>query len=83
MTKRFTFKAQLLCGVMIAIVSCTLFFALHRSIFMNAAWIIYGSMWIFHPAYPDGFDKRRGCQLARIAGGICIAIGLIVKFGVG
>lgn len=83
MTKRFTFKAQLLCGVMIAIVSCTLSSALHKSIFINVAWIIYGLMWIFHPVCPEGFDKRRGSQLARVAGVVCIAVGLIVKFGVG
>ena len=83
MTKRFTFKAQLLCGVIIAIASCTLSFALHRSIFMNIAWIIYGLMWLLHPVCPEGFDKSRGSQLARAAGGICIAVGLIVKFGIG
>lgn len=83
MTKRFTFKAQLLCGVIIAIVSCTLSFALHRSIFMNIAWIIYGLMWIFHPVCPEGFDKSRGSQLARVAGLVCIAVGLIVKIGIG
>lgn len=83
MTKRFTFKAQLLCGVIIAIASCTLSFALHISIFMNIAWIIYGLMWIFHPVCPEGFDERRGSQLARVAGVVCIAVGLIIKFGVG
>ena len=83
MTKRFTFKIQLLCGALIAVVSCALSFALHKSVFMNIAWIIYGLIWIFHPVCPEGFDKRRGCQLARIAGGICIAVGLVVKFGVG
>ena len=83
MTKRFTFKAQLLCGVIIAIASCTLSFALHRSIFMNIAWIIYGLMWIFHPVCPEGFDQKRGSHLARVAGVICIAVGLIVKFGIG
>ena len=83
MTKRFTFKAQLLCGVIIAIASCTLSFALHRSIFMNIAWIIYGLMWIFHPVCPGGLDVKRGSQLARVAGVICIVVGLIVKFGIG
>lgn len=83
MTKRFTFKAQLLCGVIIAIASCTLSFALRRSIFMNIAWIIYGLMWLLHPVCPEGFDKSRGSQLARAAGVICIAVGLIVKFGIG
>lgn len=83
MTKRFTFKAQLLCGVIIAIASCTLSFVLHRSIFMNIAWIIYGLIWIFHPVCPECFDVRRGSQLARVAGVVCIAVGLIVKFGIG
>ena len=83
MKKRFTFNIQLLCGVMIAIVSCALSFALHKSIFMNVAWIIYGLMWIIHPVCPKGFDARRGIQLARAAGVICIAVGLIVKFGIG
>lgn len=83
MKKRFTFNIQLLCGVMIAIVSCALSFALHKSIFMNVAWIIYGLMWIIHPVCPQGFDARRGIQLARVAGVICIAVGLIVKFVIG
>ena len=83
MKKRFTFNIQLLCGVMIAIVSCSLSFTLHKSIFMNVAWIIYGLMWIIHPVCPKGFDARRGIQLARVAGVICIAVGLIVKFGLG
>ena len=83
MTKRFTFKAQLLCGVMIAIASCTLSSALHKSIFINVAWIIYGLMWIFHPVCPEDFDEKRGNQLARVAGVVCMTIGLIVKFGIG
>lgn len=83
MRNKFTFKAQLFWGVIIAIVSCTLSFTLQKSFFMNAAWIIYGLMWIFHPVYPEGFDDKRGRQLARVAGIICIAIGLIVKFGIG
>lgn len=83
MTKRFTFRVQLLCGVMIAIASCALSFALHKSIFMNIAWFIYGLMWIFHPVCPEGFDQKCGSHLARVAGVICIAVGLIVKFGIG
>ena len=83
MKKRFTFRVQLLCGIMIAIASCTLSFALHKSIFMNIAWIVYGLMWIFHPVCPEGFDQKRGSHLARVAGVICIAVGLILKFGIG
>ena len=83
MTKRLTFKIQLICGVLIAVVSCVLSSVLHKSIFMNIAWIVYGLMWIFHPAYPEGFDQRRGSKLARFAGAICIFIGLITKFGIG
>lgn len=83
MKTRFTFKIQLLCGVMIAIVSCALSFALQKSIFLKVAWIIYGVMWIFHPVCPEGFDARSGTQLAKVAGVICIAVGLIVKFGIG
>lgn len=83
MTKRFSFQAQLLCGVVMAIAGCTLAFAFHRSIVLNIAWILYGLMWLIHPVCPKGFDQRRGRQLARIAGVICIAVGLIVKFGVG
>ena len=73
----------MLCGDIIAIANCTLSFALHRSIFMNTAWIVYGLMWIYHPVCPEGFDEMRASQLARLAGVVCIAVGLIIKFGGG
>ena len=40
--KRFTFKNQIILGVILVIVGNTLAFIFHNGIFSNVVWIIYG-----------------------------------------
>ena len=60
-------------------------FILHRGFFFNIAWIIYGLMFVQNPVYPEFLACRHESekleQYVRIAGVICIVIGLISRFG--
>lgn len=83
MRKTITFKIQLIFGVILALFSCFVSFVFHISVFMNIAWILYGLLWIIHPVCPESYNNNRGIQLSRIAGIICVLIGIIMEFGIG
>lgn len=74
------FKKQILLGVVLVILANILAFAFHRGLFSNIAWIVYGLLWIVHPVYPEQMDAKKGCFAARLAGAVCILIGLVTRF---
>ena len=78
--KMLTFKRQIIFGILLIIIGNTLAFALHNGIFSNIAWILYGLLFLFNPVYPEHFDCKKGKLGARIAGILCIVIGLITRF---
>ena len=79
--KKLTYKRQIILGIVLVVIGNTLSFTLHNGIFSNAAWIIYGLLFLVNPIYPERcIDKKKGKIAARIAGLICISIGLLTKF---
>ena len=84
--KQWTFGKQIGMGIMLLFASGCLAAVLHNSVFLNLAWILYGLLFVIHPVCPEQAKLRyseEGAQkIARMAGLICIAIGLITEFGV-
>lgn len=74
------FKKQILPGVILVILANILAFAFHRGLFTNIAWIICGLLWIVHPVYPEQMDAKKGRLASRLAGAVCILIGLVTRF---
>ena len=74
------FKKQILLGVILVILANILAFAFHRGLFSNIAWIVYGLLWIVHPVCPEQTDAKKGRLAARLAGAVCILIGLVTRF---
>ena len=75
-----TFKKQILLGVILVILANILAFAFHRGLFSNIAWIVYGLLWIVHPVCPEQMDAKKGRLAVRLAGAVCILIGLVTRF---
>lgn len=84
--KQWTFGKQIGMGMILLFICGILAAVLHNSIFLNLAWILYGLLFVIHPVYPEQAKFRYGEEgsqkIARMAGLICIAIGLITQFGV-
>ena len=84
--KQWTFGKQIGMGMILLFASGVLAAVLHNSVFLNLAWILYGLLFVIYPVYPEQAKLRyseEGAQkIARMAGLICIAIGLITEFGV-
>ena len=84
--KQWTFGKQIGMGMILLFASGVLAAVLHNSVFLNLAWILYGLLFVIHPVCPEQAKLRyseEGAQkIARMAGLICIAIGLITEFGV-
>lgn len=84
--KQWTFQKQIGMGILLLFASGILAAVLHNSIFLNLAWILYGLLFVVHPVYPEQaklrYSEDTAQKAARMAGLICIAIGLITEFGV-
>ena len=75
-----TFQRQIVLGIVLIIVGNLLAFTFHSGIFSNIMWILYGLLFILNPVYPEQSDSKKGKKGARIAGIICIAVGLLTRF---
>lgn len=82
--KKLTFKYQILLGIIFILLGNVLAFIFHHGIFTNLAWILYGLLFIVHPVCPERFTEsgreKQGILAVRIAGAVCIIIGLLVWF---
>lgn len=80
--KKLTFKRQIIFGIALIVVGNTLAFVFHKGIFSNIVWIIYGLLFIINPVYPEKYryNEKKAKIGVRIAGTICIIIGLITRF---
>lgn len=78
--KSLTFKRQIVLGIIFIIAGNFLAFSLQNGIFANAAWMIYGLLFLFHPVYPAGCEVKKGKLSARIAGIVCVIVGLLTRF---
>lgn len=84
--KQWTFGKQIGMGMILLFASGCLAAVLHNTVFLNVAWILYGLLFVIHPVYPEQakfrYSEEDAQKIARMAGLICIAIGLITEFGV-
>ena len=80
---KFTFKRQLMLGIMLIILGNVLAFVFHRGILANIAWVVYGLLFLVNPVYPEWLKNRDSKKAefgARIAGVLCILIGMLIEF---
>lgn len=83
---KLTFGMQVTIGVILLGISFLLSGFLDNTIFINIAWIIYGVMFMIHPAWPqkaDHYGEKKCKMYARLAGVICVVIGLVIRTGLG
>jgi putative oxidoreductase membrane subunit len=80
--KNVTFKQQVFIGIILIVVGNVLALILHKGLFANIAWILYGLILILHPVYPEKFsnDVKRAKLGSRIAGIICILLGILTRY---
>ena len=80
--KKVTFKQQIFIGIILIVVGNVSALILHKGLFVNIAWILYGLLLILHPVYPEKFsnDIKRAELGSRIAGIICILAGILTRY---
>ena len=87
--QRITFRIQVYIGLAVLAVCIFLRHLLNNGIFLNAAWVIYGLLFLVHPVLPEAFEVESPQRLrqlrrqVRVAGGIAVVIGLVVRIGKG
>ena len=82
--EKLTFRIQIIIGIILIIIANVLSFALHNGIFSNISWVIYGLLFIINPVYPERYsnNEKKAKLGVRIAGIICVAVGLLTRFAV-
>lgn len=80
--KKITFKQQVFVGIILIVVGNVLALILHKGLFANIAWLLYGLILILHPVYPERYsdDVKRAKLGSRIAGIICILAGILTRY---
>lgn len=80
-----TFKQQIKLCIGVFIIDIVLAHLFQTGLFHNLTCLIYGGLFFVNPVWPEGWinvypeQRKKG---VRIAGVICIIIGLITRFGV-
>ena len=79
---KITFKQQVFIGIILIIAGNVLALILHKGLFANIAWILYGLILILNPVYPEKYsnDEKRAELGSRIAGIICILAGILTRY---
>ena len=80
--EKLTFKRQIV-FVSVLIIAANIFvFMLNNAIFSSIAWIIYGLLFFINPVCPEQYryNENKIKIGIRIAGIVCIIIGLITRF---
>lgn len=82
--EKLTFDRLILIGIVLIVVGHGLAFLLHAGFLVNLAWILYGSLCLLHPVCPERWknsSREKNALLGeRIAGVLCIVIGLLTRF---
>ena len=82
--KDLSFRQQASLGLGAAIVLWTAAFLFHLPWLMNLSWIFYGALFALHPVSPGHYaGSPRAAAVVRLAGVLCIAVGLFSRFGTG
>lgn len=79
---KITFKKQVRLGIMLIVVGNILALFLHKGLFANLAWVLYGLILILNPVYPPKYSDniKKAKWGSRIAGIICILIGILTRY---
>ena len=79
---KITFKKQVRLGIMLIVVGNILALFLHKGLFANLAWVLYGLILILNPVYPQKYSNniKKAKWGSRIAGIICILIGILTRY---
>ena len=80
--RKITFKQQIFIGIILIIVGNVLALFLQKGLFANIAWVLYGLILIVNPVYPERYsnDVKKAKLGSRIAGIICILVGILTKY---
>ena len=80
--EKLTFKRQIVLGITLIIAGNILAFVFHKGIFSSIAWIIYGLLFFINPVCPEQYryNENKIKIGIRIAGIVCIIVGLITRF---
>lgn len=80
--RKITFKQQIFIGIILIIVGNVLALFLQKGLFANIAWVLYGLILIVNPVYPERYsnDVKKAKSGSRIAGIICILVGILTKY---
>lgn len=86
-TLKLTFKQQFTIGIAVFIIDIVLAHLFQTGLFHNLSWLIYGGLFIVNPVLPESFvsskiHPKAGIIGCRIAGLICIIIGLLLRSGI-
>ena len=83
--RKWTFRKQFIISLMLFIGCSVLAAVLQEGRLQNVAWILYGIFFVIHPVWPkamDHLDPKKLTTGCRIAGLLCVFVGLITKFNV-
>lgn len=82
--KKLTFDRLITFGIALIVIANVLAFLFHAGILVNLAWVLYGVLCFVHPVCPERWknsSREKNALLGeRIAGILCIAIGLLTRF---
>lgn len=80
--KKITFKQQVFIGIILIVIGNLFALILHKGVFANIAWVLYGFIIILNPVYPERYsnDVKKAKWGSRIAGLICILVGLLTRY---
>lgn len=80
--KKITFKQQVFIGIILIVAGNVLALFLHKGLFANIAWVLYGLILILNPVYPEKYsnDVKRAKLGSRIAGIICVLAGTLTRY---
>lgn len=80
--KKITFKKQIFIGIILIVVGNILAFIFHEGLCANIAWTLYGILLIVNPVYPERYsdDVNRAKWGIRIAGIICVLVGVLTRY---
>lgn len=82
--EKLSFDKLVVVGIVLIVAANGLAFLFHAGILVNLAWIVYGTLALLHPVCParwQNSDREKNAILGvRIAGILCIAIGLLTRF---
>lgn len=80
--RKITFRKQVVLGVILIVIGNLLALFLHKGLFVNIAWGVYGVILILNPVYPEKYsdDIKKAKMGSRIAGSICVLIGIFTRY---